>query len=111
MPQLNVRGISADQMSVISKPMIEELAWICECGSDNFTIDCMQTVSVFDGQRVDTYPFVEIAWFERGTTIRDRVALAVTQHIQSIGVKEVEVAFKVYSEDGYYINGRRCDSL
>ncbi|MDF2961368.1 MAG: hypothetical protein K0S39_3103 [Paenibacillus sp.] len=111
MPQLNVRGISENQMSRVSSKLVEELALICECGTDNFLIDCIQTVSVFDGQRVDTYPFIEVAWFERGTETRDRVALALTRHLQSIGVMELEIAFKVYREDGYYINGRRYDSL
>ncbi|MFH5181368.1 DUF1904 family protein [Paenibacillus sp. TAB 01] len=111
MPQLTVRGISADQLSKISLSLVEELARICECGTDNFTLDCLQVQSVFGGEKADTYPFIEVAWFERGTETRDRFAQALTQHIRALGVEEVEVAFKVYSEDGYYINGTRCDLL
>jgi hypothetical protein len=111
MPQLSVRGIPADQMSKISQSLVEELASICACGTDNFTIDCIQSVSVFDGQRVETYPFIEVAWFERGDAVRDLVGQAVTRHVHALGVAEVEVAFKVYREDGYYVNGKRCNTL
>ncbi|MCQ6562728.1 DUF1904 family protein [Paenibacillus mendelii] len=108
MPQLNVRGIAFDEMAGISSALIHELAGICECGTDNFTIDLLQTVSVFDGRQVDTYPFIEVAWFERGQAVRDRLAEAITRHIRAAGVEDVEVAFKVYRENGYYVNGRPC---
>jgi len=108
MPQLTVRGIDISVMKAVSAALLEELAAICECGTDNFTIDCLLTASVFDGKKVDTFPFVEIAWFERGTPTRDRVADAVARHVRSAGVAEVEIAFKVYREDAYYINGISC---
>jgi phenylpyruvate tautomerase PptA (4-oxalocrotonate tautomerase family) len=108
MPQLTVRGIEMEVMRSMSKEMIEELAKICECGTDNFTIDCLPVISVFEGEQVLTYPFIEIAWFERGQVVRDQIAQAVTRHILSSGIKEVEIAFKVYREDNYYINGNSC---
>ncbi|MFC3341809.1 DUF1904 family protein [Paenibacillus abyssi] len=109
MPQLTVRGIEANTMMAISRPLIEELAAVCECGTDNFTVDCLSVTSVFDGERADTYPFIEVAWFERGREVRDRLAEAVTRHIRLAGIAEVEIAFKVYREDAYYINGIPCE--
>jgi len=106
MPQLNVKGISAEAMRSVSTALVEELARICECGTDNFTIDCLQTISVFGGETVPTFPFIEVAWFERGQATRDRVAAAITDHVRSLGVAEVEVAFVVYREDSYYANGK-----
>ena len=35
LPHLVIRGISIEQTKVISKPLIEELAEICECDTDN----------------------------------------------------------------------------
>jgi Domain of unknown function (DUF1904) len=107
MPQLIVRGIKAEQMRSISQPLIEDLAEICDCGTDNFTIDCLQTTSVFGGSIVDTFPFIEVAWFERGLETRDRFAAALVKHVTSLGISELEVAFKTYREDCYYINGAR----
>jgi hypothetical protein len=111
MPQLTVRGIDAERMASISGPLIEELAALCECGIDNFTIDCLAVTSVFGGRAAVTYPFIEIAWFERGRAIRDQFADSVTRHIREAGVGEVEIAFKVYTEDGYYVNGVPCTLL
>ncbi len=108
MPHIVVRGIKPEQMCTISTPLVEELAVICDCGTDNCTIDCLHTTSVFDGKIVDTYPFIEVAWFERGLETRDRFAKAVAKQVRSLGIKEVEIAFKTYREDSYYLNGERC---
>ncbi|WP_248930816.1 DUF1904 family protein [Paenibacillus hamazuiensis] len=108
MPQLTVRGIGEAVMASISKPLVEELARVCGCGTDNFTIDCLRVASVFGGQAAETYPFIEVAWFERGGEVRDRFAEALTRHVRQAGVAEVEIAFKVYKEDAYYINGKPC---
>lgn len=108
MPQLIVRGIAAEQMCKISSSLVEELAAICECGTDNFVIDCLHTTSVFNGNLVETYPFIEVAWFERGLAVRDRLARTVADHVKALGIPEVEIAFTTYREDSYYLNGERC---
>jgi phenylpyruvate tautomerase PptA (4-oxalocrotonate tautomerase family) len=105
MPHLLVRGIKAEEMAKISEPLAEELAAICECGTDNFTIECLHTTGVFGGKVVDSFPFIEVAWFERGQQTRDRFAQAVTRHVLSLDIPEVEVAFKAYEKKGYYANG------
>ncbi|MFC5649329.1 DUF1904 family protein [Paenibacillus solisilvae] len=110
MPQLVVKGISPQVMMGISKLLVEELVEICQCAADNFTIDCLSVTSVFGGETVTTYPFVEVAWFERGPVIRDAFARAVTQHLHAAGVVDVELAFKVYEESAYYINGESCSA-
>ncbi|MBD2846944.1 DUF1904 family protein [Paenibacillus sp. IB182496] len=111
MPQLTVRGVAPDMLIAASEALVRELADICACGTDNFTLDWLQTVSAIAGKRAATYPFVEVAWFERGAQTRDRMAEAITRHLLAVGVQEIEVAFKVYREDGYYVNGVRCDAL
>ncbi|MUT67536.1 DUF1904 family protein [Paenibacillus sp. NEAU-GSW1] len=109
MPQLLFRGVPTEQLLSVSEKLAVRLAAICECGTDNFTMDCVQTVSIFGGQKDGrSYPFVEVGWFERGTEVRNRFAEAVTQSLQEIGIAESEVAFRTYREDSYYINGRPC---
>ncbi|UHA75031.1 DUF1904 family protein [Paenibacillus sp. 481] len=111
MPHLLVRGVKPEQLARVSQPLVDELAAICQCGTDNFTIECLQTVGVFAGEVVPSFPFVEVAWFERGDNARDQFAQAVTKHIQALGITEIEVAFTTYSADQYYIEGKRCDRL
>ncbi|MGZ9586027.1 DUF1904 family protein [Paenibacillus marinisediminis] len=108
MPHIIVRGIEAEQMRAISTSMVQELAELCECGTDNFTIECLHSTAVFEGQLTASFPFIEVGWFERGQATRDRFAEAVTKHVLSVGVPEVEVVFVTYREDSYYINGKNC---
>jgi hypothetical protein len=108
MPQLLIRGITPEQVCEISEKLVAELADICECGTDNFMLECVHTTSVFGGKAVPSYPFIEVGWFERGQETRDQFAKAVAKHVMSLGIPEVEIAFTTYREDSYYLNGDRC---
>lgn len=108
MPQLLVRGISPERMASVSAGLVEELADICGCPASDFTIDCLPVASVFGGKLVDTFPFIEVAWFDRGQRIRDETAAAIAKHLRIAGVEEAETAFVVYRKDSYYANGERC---
>ena len=105
MPHLLIRGIKAEKMAEISVPLLEELAEICQCGTDNFKIECLHSTGVFAGKVTDSFPFVEVVWFERGQEVRDRFAQAVTRHVHSLGVPEVEISFSLFQRDSYYSNG------
>ncbi|WP_442602234.1 DUF1904 family protein [Paenibacillus sp. KN14-4R] len=108
MPHILVRGIQVEQMCEISTPLVTELAELCECDTDNFMIEILQTTSVFGGKIVETYPFIEVAWFERGKEVRDSFAEIVTKHVRSLDIPEVEIAFTTFQESSYYINGVSC---
>lgn len=106
MPHMIVRGISVPQIQSISTALIDELAEVCSCGTDNFMLECLATVSLFEGKQAATYPFIEVAWFERGQDKRDEYAKVLAKHVLSLGIHEVEIAFRVYREDSYYVNGK-----
>lgn len=109
MPQLLFRGVPADKLKSISDRLAQELAAVCECGTDNFTMECQLTTAIFGSlEEGSSYPFVEVGWFERGQETRDRFAHAITTQLNDIGIAEVEIAFRTYREDSYYINGRHC---
>gem|GEM_PF-286358 len=108
MPHLVIRGISVQDLKQISIPLVEELADICECGTDNFTLELLQATHIFNGEEVPVFSLIEVKWFERGQESRDRIASSIIKHIQSTGVKEVEVAFIPFEASAYYINGKRC---
>lgn len=111
MPLLVVRGIDAYKMKTISSSLVLKLADICECETDNFTIECQNTTAVFGGEIVASFPFIEVAWFERGQEVRDRFAKAVSDSVMSLGIEEFEMAFAAYREDSYYINGKRFSDI
>ncbi|WP_138752692.1 DUF1904 family protein [Paenibacillus sinopodophylli] len=106
MPHLLFRGVAAEQLRTVTKQFVEELAVICECGTDNFTMACLHTTNVLDSTADEpAYALVEAGWFDRGPQVRTRFAQAVTRHLMLLGIHEVEIVFHAYREDSYYING------
>ncbi|UKS24425.1 DUF1904 domain-containing protein [Paenibacillus sp. HWE-109] len=105
MPRLIIRGLTVEQVCQISVSLVDQLALICACSREDFTLECVQHPAIFDGQIVPTYPFIEVAWFERGEQVREQVAVALTSHVHGLGIPEVEVAFITYSQDAYFNNG------
>lgn len=106
MPQLKVRGIDAEKLKKISKELIDELTEIVGCPRDYFTIECISTTSIFDGELVKTYPFIEVAWFDRGQEVQDRVADTITKYANKIGVQDLDMTFTVFEKNRYYENGK-----
>ncbi|MDQ6598996.1 DUF1904 family protein [Bacillus salipaludis] len=106
MPHLFIRGITVEQVKTISKPLVQELADLCACGTDNFTLEVVHSTFVFDGNEVPGYPFIEVKWFERGQEIRDEFANIITKQVHSLEIPEVEVAFSTFRESDYYLNGK-----
>jgi hypothetical protein len=106
MPLLIIRGVSVDQVKTISTSLVQELADLCSCGTDNFTLEIVKSTYVFDGNEVSGYPLIEVKWFERGLEIQDQFANIITKNIQALGISEVEVAFSTFQESAYYLNGK-----
>lgn len=106
MPQLLIKGISVEQVKTISKPLVQELAELCACGTDNFTLEVINSTFVFDGEEVPGYPFIEVKWFDRGLEIQNEFANLITKQVHSLGIPEVEVAFTTFRESDYYLNGK-----
>ncbi|UKS25964.1 DUF1904 domain-containing protein [Paenibacillus sp. HWE-109] len=110
MPQLIFRGIPAEGIRAISIPLVEEMATICQCGTDNFTLECLHVTAIFDGKYTDSYPFIDVWWFERGDEVRDKMAEAIDKYVRSLGIPDLEISFRVGREDNFYMNGRRYNS-
>ncbi|WP_318502359.1 DUF1904 family protein [Bacillus sp. T3] len=106
MPQLIFKGIAVEQVKAISSVLVRELAELCHCEEDNFTLEIPQSTYVFNQEEVPAFPFIEVRWFERGQGMQDQFAEILTKHIQSLSVPEVEVAFSVFREAAYYYNGK-----
>ena len=111
MPHLLFHGVPAERLQTTAAALAEELAVICGCGTDNFTMSCQFATNVFGaGPNDPPFAFVEVGWFERGQQVRRRFAEAVTRHIVQLDIPEVEVVFHAYREDSYYINGNPAGS-
>src|SRR4051794_2724618 len=106
MPQLIFKGITVEKVKKISTPLVMELANLCQCETDNFTLEIIQSTFVFNQNEVEGFPFIEVKWFDRGQEIQDQFAGIITKHLQSIGISELEVAFSIFLESAYYLNGK-----
>lgn len=110
MPHLFIRGVTVDQVKTISPSLVQDLADLCACGTDNFTLEIVHSTYVYEGQEVPCHPLIEVKWFDRGQEIQDQFAEIVTKHIQALEIPEVEVAFSTFQESAYYLNGKNFAS-
>ncbi|AGK54058.1 hypothetical protein B1NLA3E_11530 [Bacillus sp. 1NLA3E] len=72
----------------------------------NFSLEVPQSIFIFNEIEVSSFPFIEVKWFDRGQEIQDQFANIITKHIHSLDIPEVEVAFTVFPETAYYLNGK-----
>ncbi|MBO3444430.1 DUF1904 domain-containing protein [Clostridium sp. CCUG 7971] len=106
MPQIKIRGIHENEILKISENMIDSLVEAVKCPRDYFEIECIKSVAIRDGKIADVYPFVEIAWFDRGQEVQDTVAKIITDSIRNnLSVENMDLAFTVFEKEKYYENG------
>lgn len=105
MPQLKVRGVEVNDLCKISADMVQEMQELLQCPKNYFTLECINSTYIMDGEIVKAYPTVDIAWFDRGQEVQDTMAKIVTKYIHSAGYKDVDVIFSVLEEKKYYENG------
>ena len=112
MPHLVVRGVSAEALRSAAPALVQQLAELCDCGTDNFTVSGLHTTAAWGGAPDEpSFAFVEVGWFERGNEIRNRFARLVTESLMPLGLDEVEVVFVTYREEAYYINGSAVNEM
>jgi hypothetical protein len=105
MPQLKMRGVEVSDICKISVEMVQEMQELLECPKNYFTLECISSTYIMDGEIVKAYPTVEVAWFDRGQEVQDTMAKIVTKYIHSTGYNDVDVIFTVLEEKRYYENG------
>lgn len=105
MPQIKMRGIETGIVRKLSKQLVDELAILTQSPRDYFTLEVIHSTFVMDGDVVPGYPFVEIAWFDRGQEIQDQVAQAISGLLNQAGYPSVDIMFTVLEKPRYYENG------
>ena len=80
--------------------MIDELVDAVKCPRDYFEIECIKSVAIRDGKIADVYPFVEVAWFDRGQEVQDTVAKIITDNIrENLNIESMDLAFTVFEKE------------
>lgn len=106
MPQLRFHGVTPARLAPVSRALIDQLSEAATTARDEFTLECVASHYVFDGETVDAFPFVEVLWFERGQAVRDACAAAIDQAMRDAGYPQAETFFIALSASGYYIAGQ-----
>lgn len=106
MPQIKFRGVEVAKIQTISKELVDQLQKIIQCPREDLTLECQTSTFIQDGNLVEGYPFVEVAWFDRGQSIQDQVANVVTEYVQQAGYPSVDVIFFALEKSRYYENGK-----
>lgn len=105
MPQIKIRGIETAIIRKLSKQLIDELAVLTQSPRDYFTLEVIHSTFIMDGDVVPGYPFVEVAWFDRGQEIQDQVAQAISRLLNEGGCSSVDIMFTILEKSRYYENG------
>jgi len=106
MPQINIRGIKVEEVCKVSHELIDKLTQAVGCPRDYFEIECISSAKVTNGVVEEPYPFVEVAWFDRGQQIQDQVARTITDVLmKGLGIESLDLAFRVFEKEKYYENG------
>lgn len=105
MPILTFRAVESEDIIKISKELIDELEALIKCPRDYFTIEVRNSTFIKDGVVDKWYPIIDVAWFDRGQEVQDKVAYIITNHLKNVGYDNVDVIFHKLIEKDYYENG------
>lgn len=106
MPQLKIRGIEKEKIVNVSTELVNELSQLVNCSREDFTIELIESTYVFDGKEISPYPFIELAWFDRGQETQDKVAGIITNKFKEQGIQELDLMFVILEKNKYYYNGK-----
>ncbi|EHQ90874.1 DUF1904 domain-containing protein [Desulfosporosinus youngiae] len=105
MPQIKIRGIGTNTILKLSSQLIDELALLTNSPKDDFTLEVINSTFIQNGEIVSGYPFVEVAWFDRGQEAQDQVAKTISRLINQAGCPSVDIMFTILEKPRYYENG------
>lgn len=93
MPRIVVRGMQKEDLKLISKELLERVEKIIARPKDAFTLEVLNSVSIFDGVEVSQV-YVEVSWKNRPTEVCKEVADSISEIIKDKGYEKVYIYFK-----------------
>lgn len=104
MPMIKIKGIAQNEVMKESTELINSLVEIIECPKDYFTIELINNIFIMDCEVVKPPAIVEVAWFDRGQEVQDKVAKVITSHFKK-NRECLDVVFQCLKHKCYYENG------
>ena len=106
MPQLIIKGLKPCEYRPFAKESRPELSRIVECPEDWFTFDYQLSAMYTSGGAVESFPVLQIWWFERPKDVQDRVAVYLDEALKKRGYRNSQISFHIFREEDYYEDGR-----
>lgn len=106
MPKLIFKGVEIEEIKEMSTQLVDTLAGLTNAPRNVFTLECVESAFVYDGEIVKPAPVIEVNWIERGQIVKDQVANAIDQAVRAKGYEHVEIIFTELKKGDYYINAK-----
>lgn len=105
MPRIRTTGIPTETLLALRGPLFTELETLLQVPRAYLVLlSSGDTPLPEPGEEV--VPFVEVAWFDRGLEVQDRVAEALTRHLKEAGCAAPDVVFLKLERRAYYEDGQ-----
>lgn len=105
MPRITTHAIPIETVQQASRAMVDELEALLKIPREHFAIEVREDAFVIDGDVVRGLPFVEVALFDRGPELEDRMARLITRHLQEAGCPHLDLYLIHLERPRYYEDG------
>lgn len=106
MPHLRMRALTPDHVASLSQTLCQPLAAAMATSEDNFTFEAIPTTFFAEGNKTNSYPFIEVLWFERPQEVQNQAARIITEQVKALTqAADVVVVFIALNRQAYYENG------
>ena len=102
MPQLIIKGVSAQQTQQLAPKMIEVVSRLVERPEDWVTVELCESKFFDKNGPTEQYPIIQIWWYQRPLPVQNQVARELSELFLKEGFPLVQVSFHLFAESDYY---------
>ncbi|NLN83382.1 MAG: DUF1904 family protein [Firmicutes bacterium] len=102
MPTLVFRGVKPSDLQTLAQPLIEKLSQVAQCEKRVFTLELTQTTHFDESGLIESYPMIEVHWFDRPQEQQDEAAQVIADFMKNLGYKRVKVSFIIIDRTAFY---------
>lgn len=107
MPHLHFKCISENHVKSLSQTLPKELATAMETSEDNFSFESVPHKFFSAGKVTESYPYVEVHWFERSQDCKIKSAKIITDQVRKLtSAEDVVVVYVPLAKNDYFENGK-----
>lgn len=101
MPRLAFHAIPTEAVQAAHPALMADFDAILGPAAAHTVFEVVQSTFI----PAPSFPFVEVALFDRGPEIQDALARSLTQRLKEAGCASVDIAFRRMEPRGYYEDG------